>query len=99
MTGLVDLLAAAVEVQRLCERHGWRFCFIGGIAIQRWGNPRFTVDVGLTLLSGYGARAPLRTEGRARPGSIRLGDRLKAQKVDERVCPAPVAGHTDRGST
>lgn len=54
MTGMVDVLAAAVEVQRLCQRHGWRFCFIGGIAVQRWGNPRFTVDVDLTLLTGYG---------------------------------------------
>ena len=55
MTGMVDVLAAAVEVNRLCERHGWKFCFIGGIAVQRWGNPRFTVDVDLTLLTGYGS--------------------------------------------
>lgn len=49
------MLATAVEVHRLCERRGWKFCFIGGIAVQRWGNPRFTVDVGLTLLTGYGS--------------------------------------------
>jgi hypothetical protein len=55
MTGMVDVLAAAIEVDRLCERHGWKFCFIGGIAVQRWGNPRFTVDVDLTLLTGYGS--------------------------------------------
>ena len=55
MTGMVDVLAAAVEVHRLFERHGWKFCFIGGIAVQRWGNPRFTVDVDLTLLTGYGS--------------------------------------------
>ncbi len=55
MTGMVDVLAAAVEVHRLCERHGWKFCFIGGIAVQRWGNPRFTADVDLTLLTGYGS--------------------------------------------
>lgn len=55
MTGMVDVLAAAVDVHRLCERHGWKFCFIGGIAVQRWGNPRFTVDVDLTLLTGYGS--------------------------------------------
>ena len=54
MTGMLDVLAAAVEVQRLCLRHDWKFCFIGGIAVQRWGNPRFTVDVDLTLLTGYG---------------------------------------------
>jgi hypothetical protein len=52
---MVDVLAAAVEVHRLWERRGWKFCFIGGIAVQRWGNPRFTVDVDLTLLTGYGS--------------------------------------------
>ena len=54
MTDMVDVLAAAVAVQRLCLGHGWRFCFIGGISVQRWGNPRFTVDVDLTLMTGYG---------------------------------------------
>jgi hypothetical protein len=33
---------------------GWRFCFIGGIAVQRWGEPRFTADADLTLLTGFG---------------------------------------------
>ena len=31
-----------------------RFCFIGGLAVQRWGEPRETVDVDLTLLTGFG---------------------------------------------
>lgn len=31
----------------------WRFCFIGGLAVQRWGEPRETVDVDLTLLTGF----------------------------------------------
>ena len=34
--------------------HRWRFCFIGGLALQRWGEPRQTVDVDLTLLTGFG---------------------------------------------
>lgn len=29
------------------------FCFIGGIAIQRWGEPRVTKDVDLTVFSGF----------------------------------------------
>jgi hypothetical protein len=49
-----DLLGAALEVSALCRRFGFRFCFIGGIAVQRWGNPRFTADVDLTLIAGYG---------------------------------------------
>lgn len=48
------LFAAAEEVQRLCDNEAWRFCFIGGLAVQRWGEPRLTRDVDLTLLTGFG---------------------------------------------
>lgn len=51
------LLAAAAEVQHFLRGAGERFCFIGGIALQRWGEPRFTRDVDLTLLCPYGAEA------------------------------------------
>jgi hypothetical protein len=54
MTSMMDVLGAAGEVQRLCARNSWKFCFIGGVAVQRWGKPRFTVDVDLTLLTGFG---------------------------------------------
>src|SRR3990172_2955833 len=57
MTRMVDVLGAAVQVHDLCVRHGWKFCFIGGVAVQRWGNPRFTFDVDLTLLTGFGGEA------------------------------------------
>ena len=46
-TGVEELLFAAVRVQSMLRERGWRFCFIGGIAIQRWGNPRFTRDIDL----------------------------------------------------
>jgi hypothetical protein len=52
--GVEELLLAAVRVQSLLLERSWRFCFIGGIAIQRWGNPRFTTDIDLTLLTGFG---------------------------------------------
>lgn len=54
MMHLPRVLAAAGEVQGFCRRREWRFCFIGGIAVQRWGNPRFTQDVDLTVLTGFG---------------------------------------------
>jgi hypothetical protein len=50
-----DVIAAALELQTVCREHGWRFCFIGGIAVQRWSEPRFTDDADLTLLSGFGS--------------------------------------------
>ena len=54
MTGLEELLRAAVALETLLRRNGWRFCFIGGVAVQRWGLPRFTQDIDLTLLTGFG---------------------------------------------
>lgn len=36
------------------DSRGWRFCFIGGVALQRWGENRITRDIDLTLLTGFG---------------------------------------------
>jgi hypothetical protein len=49
-----ELLRAASKVEVLLSSRGWRFCFIGGVSVQRWGNPRFTQDIDLTLLTGFG---------------------------------------------
>src|SRR5260370_35106783 len=54
MNGLEDLLLAAAGLEAALKRNGWRFCFIGGVAVQRGGNPRFTEDIDLTLLTGFG---------------------------------------------
>ncbi len=51
---MTELYLTALEVQRLCEGQNWPFCFIGGVAVQRWGEPRFTKDVDLTLFTGFG---------------------------------------------
>jgi hypothetical protein len=48
-----EVIRAAAELQSVCEAEGWRFCLIGGLAVQRWGEPRETVDVDLTLLTGF----------------------------------------------
>lgn len=51
------LFAAALDLQRFFEARRWRFCFIGGLAVQRWGEPRLTLDVDCTLLTGFGQEA------------------------------------------
>jgi hypothetical protein len=51
------ILEAALEVQSFCRGHAWRFCIIGAIAVQRWGEPRLTQDVDVTVLSGFGSEA------------------------------------------
>ena len=49
-----ELLEAAKQLQDVVLAEGWKFCFIGGLALQRWGEPRFTRDVDITLLTGFG---------------------------------------------
>jgi hypothetical protein len=36
-----EVFRAASELQSVCEAQGWRFCFIGGLAQIRWGEPAF----------------------------------------------------------
>jgi len=47
-----EVIRAAADLQAVCTAQGWRFCFIGGLAVQRWGEPRETIDVDATLLTG-----------------------------------------------
>lgn len=49
-----DVIQAAAELQAVCQSQNWQFCFIGGLALQRWGEPRETVDVDLSLFAGFG---------------------------------------------
>ena len=51
------LFAAAADVDAFCVSRGWKCCVIGGLAVQRWGEPRQTRDVDLTLLTGLGDEA------------------------------------------
>lgn len=48
-----EVIRAAAALQAVCEAEAWRFCLIGGLAVQRWGEPRETVDVDLTLLTEF----------------------------------------------
>ena len=48
------LIKIAAELLDFCEAQSWRACVIGGLAVQRWGEPRLTRDVDLSLLTGFG---------------------------------------------
>ncbi len=52
-----SLFRAAADVEVFLVEQKWRYCFIGGIALQRWGQPRLTNDVDLTILTGFGGEA------------------------------------------
>lgn len=50
---MTEVFDAALEIQAFLHARRWPFCFIGGVAVQRWGEQRATDDVDLTLLTGY----------------------------------------------
>ena len=52
---MIDLFDTAQELQNFFAARKWRFCFIGGLALQRWGEPRVTQDVDCTLFTGFGS--------------------------------------------
>ena len=47
------VFTAALDLQEFCQAQQWQFCFIGGLAVQRWGDPRLTKDADMTLLTGF----------------------------------------------
>lgn len=49
-----DLLQAAGDLQEFLLSRNREFCFIGGLAVLHWGEPRLTRDIDLTLLTGFG---------------------------------------------
>ena len=53
-----EVFEAAAKLQATCESQGWKFCFIGGVALQRWGEPRETVDADLSLFVEFGHEEP-----------------------------------------
>jgi len=55
MTGLFE---AVQEVGAFMTEREWAFCIIGGLAVQRWGEPRTTMDADMTLLTGWGEEEP-----------------------------------------
>ena len=54
---MVDLVVEAVRLEAFLQSRGWRFCFIGGLAVQHWGEPRLTRDLELSLWTGFGSQA------------------------------------------
>jgi hypothetical protein len=49
-----SLFQAGLEFQRFLKERNWSFCFIGGLAVIRWGEIRMTQDIDLSVLTGLG---------------------------------------------
>jgi hypothetical protein len=56
---MTDLLAAAKEICDWLDERRIRSCIIGALAVQRWGEPRLTGDVDLTLVAELGTEEPI----------------------------------------
>lgn len=52
---LTPQIEAALSLQQFFETRGWKWCVIGGLAVQRWGQPRQTLDADVALLTGFGS--------------------------------------------
>ena len=48
---MTDLFAEAARLQSILEKEGRDFYFVGGIALQIWGEPRLTTDIDLTVFT------------------------------------------------
>ena len=51
---MTRLIRLAAELQALLNAAAWKNCLIGGLVLQRWGEPRLTKDVDVTVLTGFG---------------------------------------------
>ena len=56
---LGNLVAAALRLQDDWEIRGIKFCFIGGLAVQHWGEPRMTHDVDASVWTDFGNERPM----------------------------------------
>ena len=54
-----DLMRAAAGVQTILDAQRWKYCFIGGVAVQKWGQARVTQDIDLTIFTGIGNELPV----------------------------------------
>ena len=50
-----NIFEEAFLLQEFLKQQGFEFCFIGGLALQRWGELRATNDIDLTLFTGFGS--------------------------------------------
>ena len=53
------LYEAAAGIEAFCRERRWRSTIIGGLAVQRWGEPRQTRDVDLAILAEFGGEGPI----------------------------------------
>ncbi len=84
---------AAWQLHRFLSPRGIPYAIIGGIAVQRWGQPRLTRDVDFTILLPPGAEEPILREIVA-AFPPRIEDAV-AFALEHRVLPVEVPGGSE----
>ncbi|HAB17861.1 MAG TPA: hypothetical protein PLX89_00100 [Verrucomicrobiota bacterium] len=74
------LYAAAESLLGLLDQKGWKSCIIGGLANLRWGEPRQTNDVDLSVATGWDREEEL-ADLLLSQYRLRLGDRNLALRT------------------
>lgn len=54
MSDAKTLAESLHELQAFFESQQWSYCLIGGLAVNRWGEPRFTGDIDIVVFAGIG---------------------------------------------
>jgi nucleotidyltransferase AbiEii toxin of type IV toxin-antitoxin system len=54
MNGTEALTQTLTDLSCFFEGRSWKYCLIGALAANRWGRPRFTGDVDITVLARIG---------------------------------------------
>lgn len=86
---MIDLFREALAVQEFLAEAGWPFCFIGGVAVQHWGEPRATRDLDLTVFTGFGGEPPVVDTLLGRYASRRSDARAFALRHRVVLCSTP----------
>lgn len=51
---MIDLISTAAKLQAILIDSNLPFCFIGGLALQYWGEPRLTLNIDVSVFVGFG---------------------------------------------
>lgn len=92
---MIELFREARAVQEFLAEGGWPFCFIGGVALQHWGEPRVTRDLDLTVFTGFGGEAPVVDAVLARYAGRRVDARAFALRHRVLLCATPAGVPVD----
>ncbi len=92
---MIDLFREARAVQEFLAERSLRFYFIGGVALQHWGEPCVTRDLALTVFTGFGGEAPVVDAILARYAGRRSDARGFAMRHRVLLCATPAGVPVD----